>query len=263
MNDSGAAEAIAASLTTERFGRTVRHFPVAVTTESLAIAWARKEDAPEGATVVADQELSPRQRKGPPWIGIPGKGLYCAVVLRPGIPPDAEGLLWLLASLGAAEGLEQATGLPVTVKWPDDLLVDGRKFGGLKIDAVLGPGKILFAVVTYRVNVNVEPGDFPPSISDFATSVLMETGGPVERERVLDGILGGLERRYESAVSDLLDSYRARCETIGRNVRALLLPRGEVMGRVSGIDDFGALLVDVGGKPTPIVVPILKKLEPV
>lgn len=262
-SDTGVADTFIAALTTERFGKDLRHYPVAVNAESLAMAWARQEEAPEGATVVADQELSARQRKGPIWTTFGLKALSCSVILRPAIPPDAEGLLWLLASLGAADGLERGTGLSVMCKWPDDLYVGGRKLGGVKVDAQLGPGKIVHAALTYRINLNVEAGEFPPALEDIATSLLIETGRSFQREAVLDAVLGGLERRYDDDIPDLMEAYKARCETIGRRVRARLLPRGEVMGKAIGIDDFGALLIDVGGKPTPVHFETLKKLEPV
>ena len=255
------AEAFETSLTTELLGRPLRHYPIALTTESVALAWARQENAPEGATVVADQEVAPRQRKGPPWQPFPSLGLYFAVVLRPGLPPEGEDLLWLLASLGAAEGIEAATGASTRVKWPDDVLVGARKIGGVKVEAQLGPGAIASVVLTFRINVNVEPAQLSPEIRDVATSALIETGGPIERAAMLDAVLGALERRYDDDVPELLEAYRGRCETIGREVRAVLLPRGEVRGTATGIDDFGSLLVDVGGKPTHVKIDQLKKLE--
>lgn len=261
MNADSAA-ALEAALTTEQLGRPVRHFPIAVTTESLALAWARQEGAPEGATVVADQELAPRQRKGATWTGLSTLGLYASVVLRPGLPPEGEELLWLLGSLGAAEGLGAAFGFETAVKWPDDILVSGRKIAGLKVDAQLGPGEIVSAVLTYRVNVNAADDDFPGELRGSATSVRIETGAEADRAGVLDAVLKGVESRYDDDVPALLDAYRARCETIGRSVKALLLPRGEVVGEVAGIDDFGSLLVSAGSTPTRIRVDTLKKLEP-
>ncbi len=255
------ADAFEASLTTKLLGRPLRHYPVVLTTESMALAWARQQDAPEGATVVADQEVTPRQRKGPPWRPFPSLGLYFSVVLRPGLPPEGEDLLWLLASLGAAEGIEAATGVSTRVKWPDDVLVDGRKIGGVKVEAQLGPGAIASAVLTFRINVNVESAALSPDIREVATSALIETGGPVELGAMLDAVLGALERRYDDDVPDLLEAYRGRCETIGQAVRAVLLPRGEVRGTASGIDDFGSLQVDVGGKPAHVKIDQLKKLE--
>lgn len=251
------------ALTTKLLGKPLRFYPFAVSTESLAIAWARQENAPEGATVVANLELSPRQRKGPPWVPFAGDGLYFSTVLRPGLPPEGEGLLWLMASLGAAEGLGEATGLDIGVKWPDDIWIKGRKIGGFKIEAQLGPGEITTAVITGRFNINVEASSFPEPIREIATSVLAESGRPAESEKMLNAILAGIEKRYDDEVGDLIKAYSGRCETIGRKVRAMLMPKGEVAGIATGIDPFGALLLDVGGKTVPVVIDTLRKLEPI
>lgn len=251
------------ALTTKQLGKPLRYYPFAVTTESLAMAWARQENASEGSTVVANQELSPRQRKGPPWVPFPSEGLYFTIVLRPGLPPEGEGLLWLMTSVGAAEGIQAATGLEAQVKWPDDVLVAGRKVGGIKVEAQLGPGEITSAMVTGRFNLNVQADAFPKEIRETATSLLAQTGSPVKPEEILNAILGGIERRYDDEVADLIKAYSARCETIGRRVRAVLMPKGEVAGLATGIDPFGALLVDVGGKTVPVVIDTLRKLEPI
>jgi len=85
----------------------MRTYPVAVSVEAMAAAWARQEQAPEGATVVAAQELAARGRRGTVWKTIPDRSLSLAVVLRPALPPAGEQLLWILASLAAAEGLDK------------------------------------------------------------------------------------------------------------------------------------------------------------
>lgn len=255
-------DAIVSRLTTETLGRPLRHFPIALTTESLALAWARRDDAPEGAVVLADRELSPRQRKGPPWTSFPSKGLYFSLVLRPGIPPEGEGLLWLLTSLGAADGVVRAAGIDVDLKWPDDLLVAGRKIGGVKVEAHLEPGAIAIAVLTCRLNLNVAPDDLPADLAEGATSTLIETGEDLPRERVLDGVLGALEDLYDKEVPALQRAYADRCITLGRRIRAELLPRGEIVGTARRIDNFGALRVDTPDGDVPVTVDSLKRLTP-
>lgn len=261
MTDEEQGLAFESGLTTSTFGRPLRYYAIALTTEALALGWARQESAPEGATIVAGQELSPRQRKGPPWVPFAGKGLYASVVLRPALPPEGEGLLWLLAALGAAEGLAALGGLDVGIKWPDDLVVGERKIGAVKVEAQLGPGEIVSAVITLRVNVNVTSADLPEEMRDTATSLQIESGAETARSDVLNAMLTCLERRYDDDVPRLLDAYRGRCKTIGRGVKAHLLPRGEVMGTASDVDNFGSLLVDVGTKTATVPIDVLKKLE--
>lgn len=255
------AEALSSSLSTRILGRPLRHYPIALTTESLALAWARTEDAPEGATVVADQELTPRQRKGPPWIGFGSDGLYLSVVLRPGLPPEGEQLLWLLASLGAAEGIERLAGAPTTVKWPDDVLIDGRKIAGVKVETQLGPARIVSSVVTLRINVNVDADTFPADLRERASSIALAAGSKLAIGDALDATLKGIEARYDDDAEVLLEAYRERCETLGRSVRALLLPRGEAVGMASAIDRYGSLIVGEGAQAGPVRIGTLKRLE--
>ncbi|MGI8407869.1 MAG: biotin--[acetyl-CoA-carboxylase] ligase [Actinomycetota bacterium] len=256
------SDAIEACLTTETLGHPLRSYPIALTTESLALAWARKEDAPEGAVVMADQELSPRQRKGPPWIPFASRGLYFSVILRPALPPEGQGLVWLLASLGVAEGLGEATGLTTSLKWPDDIMIGARKIAGVKVEAQLGPSEIESAIVTVRVNLAVRAEDLPAELQGIATSVLIEGIDPPRREEVLDPILGAIERCYDLEVPVLVERYKGRCETLGRNVRALFLPRGEVRGKALDINEFGSLVVAAPEGPAAVPIGVLKKLEP-
>lgn len=240
------------------FGHPLRHYELALTTEALALAWARREGAPEGALVVADQELSPRGRRGPVWAVFPGQGLYASVVLRPGLPPQGEGLLHLLGSLAAAEGLERAAGVETAVKWPDDVTIAGAKVAGVKAEAQLGPGRIDSAVITFRINVSVPP-EALSQVEGKATSLLAAAGAAPSRWEVLAHILAALHERYEHDVPALLAAYGERCSTLGRPVRALLLPRGEVSGMATAVDASGALLIAGRG---PIAIAALKRLEP-
>lgn len=253
---------IESSLTTQTLGHPLRSYQIAVTTESLALAWARKEDAPEGAVVIAEQELAPRQRKGPPWVAFSSRGLYFSIVLRPALPPEGQGLLWLLASLGVAEGLEEGLGLTTVLKWPDDIMVGDRKIAGVKVEAQLGPAEIESAIVTVRVNLGVSAEDLPSELQGVATSSLIEGRADATREGVLDAILGAIERCYDLEVPLLLDRYKGRCETVGRDVRALILPRGEVRGQVLDINEFGSLVIAAPEGPAAVPIGVLKKLEP-
>lgn len=241
-------------------GTPVQHYGVGVSAESLALGWARQNDAPEGALVVTDVELSARGRRGQTWVSVGGRSLAFAVVLRPALPPAGEGLLWLLASLAAAEGVESATGLDVRLKWPNDLLVDGRGLGNVRVDAQLGPGSIETAVITVRVNVGLQPEDFPDDVRPRVTSLSMEDAHR-PRTTVLAAILDRLSERYEAGVPALLNDYRGRCDTIGTRVRALLIPSGEAVGVAAEVDDQGGLVITTPSGSGTIGVDRLQRLE--
>ncbi len=252
------AEWLESQLTTESLGRPMRTYPVAVSVEALAGAWARQEQAPEGATVVATQELGARGRRGTVWKTIPDRSLSFAVVLRPALPPAGEQLLWILSSLAAAEGLDNLGVTEVRLKWPDDIYVGEGKVGVIRVQAHLGPGQIESAVLTFRLNLSVTPDDVPDA---SPASVAGATGGTVEPSVVIDAVLTALERRYNGGVEPLLAAYRARCSTIDTRVRAGLLPKGEVEGVVKAVNDQGSLEVEVrGGGIHPVTVETLRRL---
>jgi BirA family biotin operon repressor/biotin-[acetyl-CoA-carboxylase] ligase len=236
----------------------MRTYPVAVSVEAMAGAWARQEQAPEGATVVAAQELAARGRRGSVWKTIPDRSLSFAVVLRPALPPAGEQLLWLLASLAGAQGLDKLGVAEVRLKWPDDIFVGEGKIGVIRVQAHLGPGQIESAVLTFRLNLSVTPDDVPDALP---ASVVGATGGTVEPSEVIDGVLTALEGLYHGGVEPLLAAYRARCRTIGTRVRAELLPRGEVEGMVKAVDDQGSLEVEVNGGIHPVTVETLRRLR--
>lgn len=242
-------------------GSPLRSYPVALTTESLALAWARRENAPEGALVTATRELTPRQRKGPPWVPDPRGGLYLSMVLRPDLGPDGEGLLWMAACVGAARGLEALGIQRATIKWPDDVAASTRKLAGVKVISQLGPGRIESAIVTIRINLNLKAADLSGDLADRATSVFIETGAGVTAEEALPVFVAPLRDAFRLPSEQIADEYRARCDTLGRSVRAALLPRGEVIGEASDVSDGGALLIRSGARTIGVEVGTVKRLE--
>lgn len=242
--DPLSADRLAAALgDTPSFGTPHQVYPVAVSVDSVALGWLRKEGAPEGAVVAAESELSARGRLGIPWVSVAGGSLAFSVLLRPELPAEGEGLLWLLASLAAAEGVEAATGVDVRLKWPNDLLVAGRRLGVVGVAAQLGPGQVETAVLTVRLNAALTADELPTGLRDEATSLSVE-GADAPREVVLARIVERLEARYSAGVPELLDAYRQRCATLGRQVRAQMQPSGEVAGVATDFDSGGRLVVD-------------------
>lgn len=237
------AERLAAALgDASGFGTPHQVYPVTVSVDSIALAWLRQEGAAEGAVVVAESELSARGRRRVTWTSVAGGSLAFSVLLRPQLPVEGEGLLWLLASLAAAEGVEEATGVAVRLKWPNDLLASGRRLGLVDVSAQLGPGQVETAVLTVRLNATLTADEVPTGLRDEATSLTVE-GGEASRETVLARIVERLEARYSGGVPELLDAYRKRCATLGQHVRAEMEPTGVVAGVATDIDSGGRLVV--------------------
>ncbi|MDP9023386.1 MAG: hypothetical protein M3N57_11975 [Actinomycetota bacterium] len=210
------------ALAEELGDRPVRSYPALLSTEADALAWARS-GAPEGAVVVADYQASPRGRSGLAWqVGEPGRGLGFSLVLRPSLPPEREGWLYTVAVSGLADAVG---GGDAGVVWPDEVVVDGKRAAAVGVQVGLGPQSTEWAVATFLA-VDAEPPRAP----------------------LLAEIVGAVERRYAMPPEDVIADYRQRCVTLGRKVRALLLPMGPAGPKVEGlaVDTFddGALLFE-------------------
>lgn len=205
----------------------------------------------EGWLVVADEQTAGRGRRGHEWSSPPGAGLYFSVLLRPPLRAHAEspsspaGLITLAAGVAVGEGITAATGLPVSLKWPNDVLVERRKLAGILAEAV-ALGTPAQAVVL-GIGINVHEASFPPAIADRATSLAGELGRPVDRGDVLAFVLTSLAAQYrallEGRYDDVLNAWRARAPwAIGHAVR-WDGPNGPMQGTTAGVDVSGALLV--------------------
>jgi BirA family biotin operon repressor/biotin-[acetyl-CoA-carboxylase] ligase len=172
--------------------------------------------AADGLVVGADHQTAGRGRRGRSWESRPGSSLLVSVVLRP-VPP----LVTLAAGVAAAEACEAVAGVAVDLKWPNDVLVDGAKLGGI-LSELVGDA----AVVGLGLNL----GWAPPGAAAL--------GPAVERDELLAAWLTALD-----APHDWLARYRERCATLGRRVR-VELPGGSVEGVADDVDDDGRLLVD-------------------
>jgi len=197
--------------------------------------------AAEGLLVLADEQTAGRGRHGRTWAAPAGSSLLLSLILRPVVPAASWSLLPLLTGLVLAETV--ARHLPasdVAVKWPNDLLVDGRKAAGILVEAA---GRA--AVVGVGVNVDWRGIQRPPELS-FAVSLAETVDAEVDRWRVLAGFIGMLSRRYEQwqdLPAAFLDDYRRRCSTIGQNVRVTRAHDAPLEGVAIDVDARGALAV--------------------
>ncbi|MFP5219804.1 MAG: biotin--[acetyl-CoA-carboxylase] ligase [Actinomycetes bacterium] len=201
--------------------RPLRAYPALLSTEPAAMAWAR-EGGPTGAVVVADYQASPRGRAGLPWTVTPGRGLGFTLLHRPAdLVPEREGWPYVAALLGLRDVVASDGG---RVEWPDTALAaDGEVAARLGVYAELGPGRVEWVTVTVLVEDAVPP-----------------------RGELLASLLDSVERRLAQPAETALTDYRAHCATLGRSVRARLIPLGpdgpEVVGEAVDVLADGALV---------------------
>jgi BirA family transcriptional regulator, biotin operon repressor / biotin---[acetyl-CoA-carboxylase] ligase len=222
-------------------------FPTIGSTNDVAAHLAAAGNA-EGTVVFADGQTAGRGRRGRSWFSPPGSGLYVSVVLAPGrasiAPERAMTLTTLAAGVALAEGIERISGLGADIKWPNDLMVGRRKLAGILAEGVSGDSVVL------GYGVNVSPAAFPPELGARATSLESELGRPVDRAELFAESLAALARRYDDLLDGrfdaILDAWRTRAPG-SRGARVSWeTPSGPRSGITAGIDDRGALLVQVG-----------------
>lgn len=234
--------------TLERFGRPFRHFAVAVSAGAMAGAWARQENAPAGATVTVEREVSPLGRLGQHWHGQPESTLSLAVVLRPSLAPEEADVAWLVAGLGAIGGAEAATGRELSAWWPD-AVVDTRDevVATTKAEVQLGPGEVRAAVVSLRLDLE-RLGLTAERRDDLLEAVLA----------AVDDASAALAEGPQAAAA----AYERRCRLLGRRLKLRLLPKGETRGVGQAIDRAGRLeLASATGMVERISVDMLRSFE--
>jgi BirA family biotin operon repressor/biotin-[acetyl-CoA-carboxylase] ligase len=227
-------------------GREVLFFSEIDSTNREAHDRAEK-GAREGTVVIADSQSRGKGRRGRSWESPSGSNLYLSIILRPLIPPPAAPQITLLAGIAAARALSGVSGLECRIKWPNDILLRGRKLAGILAEMEGKDSKVRFVILGVGVNVNWRREDFPDDLRQTATSLRAETGKEISRAAVAAGLLHELEEEY---VSFLREGFSARIReewsrlswVLGKPV-TLSLPEATISGRALGLDPEGALLV--------------------
>jgi BirA family transcriptional regulator, biotin operon repressor / biotin---[acetyl-CoA-carboxylase] ligase len=231
-------------LNTHDIGRTIHYRDSLPSTNDLAFRLAQ-EGASHGEVVIAEQQTQGRGRRGRSWVSPAGLNLYCSVILRPELPPQRAPELTLLTAVAVAETLREAGG-HAYIKWPNDLLVEGRKIGGILTELSADPDVIQFVVIGVGVNLNARPSHFPPELTSVATSLAQVRGHEVPRALFTAALWTRLEHwldlHQERGFRPIGEAWRALSETLGQDV-LVRTERREFRGRAEDIDEVGALLV--------------------
>ena len=218
------------------------------------LAAAAREGAEAGRVLVADHQSAGRGRLGRTWTAPPGTSIAMSVLLRPRVPLDRWTWLPLLAGLAVSDGIRQETDLPADLKWPNDVLLLGRKVCGVlaeRVETPTGPA----VVIGMGINVHLSAEQLPvPTATSLALTLaeLGLAGVPVHRTSLLSTTLRSLERIFAhweevAGVSDpdaLAVAYRERCATIGREVRISLSDGTSVDGVARDVDGSGRLALE-------------------
>jgi len=222
------------------------HLDTVTSTNDHARALA-STGAPGGTVVVAEVQTAGRGRQGRTWVAPRGSGLALSLLHRPGESGSTRSAAYLpfAAAVAVSEACEGVSAVKCQIKWPNDVLVGGRKIAGILIESRPADG---WAVIGIGLNVDTREEHLGPDLSSSATSLRIETGGRVDRNLVLDALLDALAARLgcEQGLEDVLAAYRQRDALEGKRVK--WTSGGELRrGEAQGVDDDGNLVVLADG----------------
>lgn len=237
------AEAIRAGLETEFVGRNLVFVPEVSSTNDTARNLAQG-GAPEGTLVITDYQTAGRGRLARRWEAPPRSSLLLTLVFRPPLAPHEVQRLTMVCGLAVVEAVEAETGLKAGLKWPNDVLIQGAKVGGILTELTLTGDRLDFAIVGIGLNVNLDPEELPGDLLTPATSLSQATGLKVMRLSLLWSLLRSVEARYISLVGGHAPQaeWAKRLVTLGRPVT--VSGAGFMLeGVAEGVTADGALLV--------------------
>ena len=222
----------------------IYHFETTPSTNDAAKVLGR-EGAAEGTMVLAETQTAGRGRLGRSWVSPPGLGLYVSLLLRPPLPPHELPLITLSTAVSVVRALTRAVGVTPGIKWPNDLILKGKKLGGILTEMETESDQIRYLVVGMGLNIN-NP-DFPPELGGRATSLLQEEGRTFPRLTILKAWLEEFETLYGQFLArgfpDILEEWKRHSVTLGRYVTVRQGPR-QIEGLAMGVTPDGALLLE-------------------
>lgn len=226
-------------------GRDIRVFKETGSTNDTIEKIAR-DGAPEGVVVFAESQTRGRGRLGRSWLSPAGKGLWFSVLLRPNLRPLETTRLTVAAATAIRRAIRTVTRLGADIKWPNDLLVNGRKVAGILTELSAETDQVRYIILGVGIDVNQAPTDFPDELSEVAGSLSMAAGSVIDRAILATAVLRELDRDYARVCSGefqaVAEEWESACGTLGRAVRIRIGDR-VIEGRAESLDPDGALLV--------------------
>ncbi len=230
------------------------YYPV-VDSTNIKAGQLAQEGYPHGTLVVADRQDAGRGRRGKAWSSPSGVNVYMTLMIKPEIAIGNASMLTLVAALAVARAIRRQTQLEASIKWPNDIVLGGKKVCGILTELNIQIDYIDHIVIGIGINVHNE--SFPEEIAQTATSLFLETGKHFKRAKVIEDVLECFEHYYDEYLktqdlSGLMEEYNAMLANRGKRVR-VLDPKEPFEGTAVGIDERGELLVNYEGKVRKVV----------
>lgn len=237
------AETVQQYLETDRFGKSIQYYDTCQSTQLLAHD-AAQAGAMDGTVIIAEQQTAGKGRLSRPWDSAYGKGIWMSVISRPPLTPQQAPQLTLVAAVSVTRAIESITGVRPEIKWPNDILLNGRKVTGILTELQADPDRVKAIIIGIGINANQELTDFPEELHSIATSIQMVTGTEVNRAQLIAKILQYLEMYTDIYVNEgflpIKHVWESYSITIGKRIRAVMLNE-TLEGVARGISEDGML----------------------
>lgn len=246
MPDGLTESEISFGLKTKFIGQKIVYKETVDSTQTIAKRLGM-ENAPEGTVAIAEEQVHGKGRIDRQWHSPKYTGIWMSILLRPEIPIPKAPQLTLLTAVAIVEAVAEATGLKPEIKWPNDLLLNGKKFTGILTELQAESDRIHSVIIGIGINVNQKKEDFPPDIAERATSLMIEKGEKINRAKLIRMIFHRLEELYELYLKKGFGPIKVLWEkyaiSIGKMITARTLS-GSIDGKAIGITDDGVLMLE-------------------
>jgi BirA family transcriptional regulator, biotin operon repressor / biotin---[acetyl-CoA-carboxylase] ligase len=230
---------------TKVIGRDIQVFEETTSTNDVIEKLAR-DGVKEGVVVFAESQTKGRGRLGRKWISPAHKGLWFSILLRPDLRPQEATQLTVASATALLRAIAAETGLKPEIKWPNDILIGGKKVAGILTELSAEVDRVKHIILGIGVDVNLDTGELPAELKKIGTSLKIETGADVSRAELAVAILRELDFDYARICGGkfpaVADEWESHCATIGKNVTVHIGDR-KIRGCAESLDDDGALLV--------------------
>ncbi|KAA0966117.1 biotin--[acetyl-CoA-carboxylase] ligase [Sporosarcina sp. ANT_H38] len=230
-------------LTTKRYGRNIHYFETCTSTQIIAHD-EEQNGALDGTVIISEEQTSGRGRMARAWSSTAGKGIWMSVIARPALTPQQAPQMTLVAAVAVTRAIQEITGIEPDIKWPNDILVKGKKVTGILTELQADPDQVKAIILGIGINVNQDQADFPDELHGIATSLKLLTGKPVDRAQLIAKTLEFLEIYTDLYVKHGFGPIKILWEgfsnTTGKRIRAVMFNE-TIVGIALGISEEGVL----------------------
>lgn len=244
--DNVSANEIRLGLKTEFLGQYIDYHESVDSTQKIAHRLGL-ENAAEGTVVIADEQVQGKGRMDRVWHSPKSTGVWVSIILRPNIPLPMAPQLTLLTAVAVVQAIEECTNLEPSIKWPNDILINGKKVTGILTELQAEADRIHSVIIGIGINVNQQKSDYPPELQEIATSLSIEKGELINRAELIRAVFSRLEKLYKLYLQNGFQPIKLLWESyaisIGKHITARTLS-GNIYGKALGITEDGVLKIE-------------------